>query len=101
MVGALTDADSAWQQYLANPKLDIESGNTRTNLMHWLASLGTLGKVDRTVASNCLTAVVFLKGPERSYVVFNPRNRPLKVSFSDGREHVAPSKGIHVFTVNQ
>ena len=56
MLGALADADSAWQQYLANPKLDIESGNTRTNLMHWLASLGTLGKVDRTVASNCLTA---------------------------------------------
>ncbi len=46
------------------PGLRPEAGNSKANAYHWIASLGALGHVDRTVTADVPLFAVFRKGAE-------------------------------------
>ena len=93
MYRALLDPADALAQFDAGEKSSaLEGGNSRANAYHWIATLGALGRVDRTVTADCPQYAVFLKGKERTYVVYNMTDKPLAATFSDGTKVEAKAK---------
>lgn len=97
MYRALDDAPDAIRQLDARGgKMPIEAGNSRANLAHWLGALATLGRVDRTVTADYPLYAVFRGSKGKTCVVYNMKEAPLTVRFSDGAQVTAARKGFAV-----
>jgi len=97
MYRALDDpADAAAQFDAAGAAFKAEAGNSRANAYHWIWNLKALGHVDRTVWADVPLYAVFRNAAERTYVVYNRRDRPLSATFSDGTKVVARERGFAV-----
>ena len=81
---ALRDPDAALAAW--DRKGTVEFGETRTHTLYWLLSLKEMGAPDFSVTADTSLYAVFkdLKG-RRTYLAWNARDTPLKVSFSDGK----------------
>ena len=88
MYEALADADKAMARFQAEPtKIPPR---LRPHAYHWIATLQTLGHVDRTVTADCPIAMAFIKNAKRTYVACNMTDKPVTVRFSDGTTLPAP-----------
>jgi endoglucanase Acf2 len=94
MYRGLSDPEDALRQQAAAEAagpLDIEAGNSRTNLLHWLHSLRELGRVERSVTANTSCYAVFQKGARRTYLAWNLTGQSVEVRFSDGARLTVPA----------
>jgi endoglucanase Acf2 len=81
---ALAEPDRALKMFDEDPYFNVEFGNTRVLMQHWLRNLKALGQVDTQVTANVPTYAVF-KGPSgRTHAAYNPTTKPTEVAFSDG-----------------
>ncbi len=99
MYRALSDPADALAQQLAAEQtgtVEIEAGNSRTNLYHWLHTLKALGRVDRTVTADATAYAVFKNDSGRSYVAWNLGAKPLDVTFSDGTKLKVPPANVRL-----
>jgi hypothetical protein len=65
---------------------NVEFGNTRLLMRHWLKNMAALGQVDTTVTADVPTFAVF-KGPKgKTYSAYNLSSSAKEVSFSDGQK---------------
>ncbi len=76
-------ADAARLFAMADPQQKIEDGNTRANVAHWIGSLQSLGRPERSVTADSPIYAVFQNGPTRSYTAYNFGSTPRIVKFSD------------------
>jgi endoglucanase Acf2 len=96
---ALADPVMAIKQYEEHGKLfPAEFGETKTHTYQWLHALGELGRFNSTIRADHPTAVVFNRDGKKHYVIYNSKDEPRTVTFSDGKIHVA-KKGLHKFVV--
>lgn len=89
---ALADPEEAIRQYTTAGAYQLEEGNSRTNLHHWLYTLNALGEVDGSVAADTSLYAVFNKNGVRTYVAYNPTNISKTVTFSDGKTLLVQAK---------
>jgi endoglucanase Acf2 len=87
---ALGDAESGTS--LWNRKGNVEWGETRSHTAYWLASLREMGTPDLSVTADTPLYAVFKdKSGARTYLAYNARSTPIKVTFSTGKSvDVAP-----------
>jgi hypothetical protein len=79
---------------------DVEFGNTKLLLQHWLKNINALGQVDTTVTANVPTYGVF-KGPNgKTYTAYNGHKKTIDVEFSDGTKLKVSPKSMG-FTVKK
>ena len=87
MYRALADpADAIQQLEAAGGKSRFEDGNSRANTCHWVYNLKALGHVQRAVTADIPLYAVFQNGPTRSYAIYNMKDEPRTVTFSDGHK---------------
>ena len=88
---ALAEPDRALKMFEEDTYFNVEFGNTRLLMRHWLSNMQALGQVDTSVSANVPTYGVF-KGPKgTSYAAYNPTASAKTVKFSDGQTlKVAP-----------
>jgi len=91
---ALADADKAMRRFQADPRR--VPAHQRAFVHHWIASLGALGHVDRTVWADHPSAMAFVRSGRRTYVAWNTAADPAKVRFSDGTTLEAPPGDVAV-----
>ncbi len=83
---ALAEPERAQKLFEEDTYFNVEFGNTRLLMRHWLKNIAALGQVDTEVTASVPTYAVF-KGPKgKSYVAYNPTTKPVEVSFSDGKK---------------
>jgi endoglucanase Acf2 len=81
---ALADPFAALQQW--NRWGAVELGETRSQTLHWLLSLGELGTPDLEIRADTPLYSVFKRADgRRTYLAFNAGKAPITVRFSDGR----------------
>jgi endoglucanase Acf2 len=81
---ALAEPERALKMYEDDTLFDVEFGNTKLLLQHWLKNINALGQVDTTITANVPTYGVF-KGPSgKTYTAYNGHKKTLEVEFSDG-----------------
>ncbi|MCX7345481.1 MAG: glycosyl hydrolase, partial [Alphaproteobacteria bacterium] len=87
---ALGDPESGTS--LWNRKGNVEWGETRSHTAYWLASLREMGTPDLSVTADTPLYAVFKdKSGARTYLAYNARSSPIKVTFSTGKSvDVAP-----------
>ena len=91
MYRALNNAGDAARLFEAGgATAKIEDGNTRANLAHWIGSLKTLGRPQRTVTADYPIYAVFQNGATRSYTAHNLGRAARTVTFSDGHTLKVP-----------
>ena len=91
---ALADPERAQKMYEEDTYFNVEFGNTRLLMRHWLSSIGALGQVDTKVTADIPTFGVFKSAKGTSYVAFNPDSKARKVTFSDGQSLTVAPKGL-------
>jgi endoglucanase Acf2 len=97
MYRALVDPDDAMRQFEGRPRnFQPEAGNSLANTYHWISTLKALGQVDRSVTADCPLYAVFRKDGRRTYVVYNMRDEPRTITFSDGTKLDVQSAGFTV-----
>jgi len=81
---ALNDPEAGFKAW--NPRGSVELGETRTRTFHWLSTLRTLGRPDRSVSADTSLYTVFRRADgSRTYVTYLPARGPARaVRFSDG-----------------
>jgi endoglucanase Acf2 len=89
---ALAKPDRALELFENDRYFAPEFGNSMAMTYHWITNLAALGQLDTRVTADAPTYAVFAKGNRRTHVAFNPTDRPLKVTFSDGVAVVAPPR---------
>jgi endoglucanase Acf2 len=95
MYRALVDAPDAIKQFeAAKDRTTFEGGNSKANTYHWLYNLNELGQVDADVTADHPLYAVFRKDRSRTYCVYNMRDTPLTVTFSDGFQLKAEARGF-------
>lgn len=82
---AFTDPQQAIQNYNSDPDYTPEEGETKAHTYHHLHNLNALGHVDRTVYADIPTFAVFDKEGKKTYVIYNHRDEPVKVTFSNNK----------------
>ncbi len=87
---ALGDPEAGFA--LWNRKGNVEWGETRSHTAYWLASLREMGTPDLSVTADTPLYAVFKdKSGARTYLAYNARSSPIKVTFSTGKSvDVAP-----------
>jgi hypothetical protein len=81
---AFTDPQGAMSQFEAAEKTAaFESGNSRANTYHWIASLRDFGQVDTSVTADYPLYAVFSKGGVCTHCAYNMGNQARTVTFSD------------------
>jgi endoglucanase Acf2 len=81
--------------YLAqNNNMNVEGGNSKAFLHHWIATLNDYGANDKTVTANYPLFNVYNKGGKKTYFIYNSSAAPLTVKFSDGTTLSAQTKGF-------
>lgn len=89
---ALADADRAVKMYEDDTHFNVEFGNTKLNLVHWLKNLQALGQVDTSVRCDSPIYGVF-KGPKgKTYSAYNADKKTRTVRCSDGVTLKVPSR---------
>ena len=80
-----------------NSKGSVEMGETRSHTHFWIHALNELGAPDTSVWANIMTHAVFKNNQtgQKTYVAYNPSEKPAEVSFSDGvKVTVEPKKVV-------
>jgi endoglucanase Acf2 len=87
---ALGDPDAAFA--LWNRRGSVEAGDTRSRTLFWLLSLKEMGTPDFSVTADTPLYAVFKDNSgARTYLAYNARSSPIKVTFSSGKSvDVAP-----------
>ena len=97
MYRALSDpADAARQMEARWDDAPREGGNSRANTLHWVGSVGKLGRVDRTVTADYPYYGVFRREGQRTYVAYSFDGEKRMVTFSDGFTLNVEEKGFAV-----
>ncbi len=73
------------------------SGLAPSQIYYWLNNLNTLGTLRSDITADYSSALVFQNGTDLFYVINNPSNNPMIVTFSDGQKVNAPAETIHVW----
>jgi endoglucanase Acf2 len=90
---ALADGDAAAAKLDAHLGAPATSGGSTANTYHWIHALQALGRVDTKVTADIPTFAVFDKAGKKTHVAWNPTDKPITVTFSDGvKLPVAPGK---------
>ena len=91
-------ADAEFGASLWNRKGTVETGDTRTRTLYWLSSLKEMGQPDFSVTADTPLYAVFKdQGGARTYLAYNARNEPIRVTFSSGKVvDVAPRSLVRV-----
>jgi endoglucanase Acf2 len=82
---SLADPERAEKMYEEDTYFNVEFGNTRVLLRHWLANMRALGQVDATVTANVPSYAVFQGASGKKYAAYNPSHAAIEVKFSDGQ----------------
>jgi endoglucanase Acf2 len=91
---SLAEPDRALKMYEDDTYFEVEFGNTKLLLKHWLKNMKALGQVDTTVTANIPTYGVF-KGPNgKTYTAYNGGSDPKEVEFSDGTKLKVKAKSM-------
>jgi endoglucanase Acf2 len=98
MFGALHDPASALKYINAKPNCKVEAGNTRAFMYHWITTLDTFGRNDTGVTADYPFHMVLQKDGTRMYAIYNFRDEPLRVTFSDGMVLKSTQRGLEVVT---
>jgi endoglucanase Acf2 len=89
----LADADLGFAQW--NRKGSVEAGDTRTRTLYWLSSLKEMGSPDFSVTADTPLFAVFKKADgTRTYLAYNARSEPIRVTFSSGKVVEVPAKSL-------
>ncbi len=80
---------SAWLN--ANPGFIPDGGDSKSQMVHWIRSVGVLGTIDTTVHADTPYYAVFSNAGSRRYIAWNPEATPRTVHFSDGYALCVPS----------
>jgi hypothetical protein len=81
---ALADADAALG--LWNRQGMVEFGETRSHTLYWILSLKEMGTPDFSVTADTPLYGVFKdKAGARTYLAYNAKSTPVKVTFSNGK----------------
>jgi endoglucanase Acf2 len=81
---AFADPAAALQQW--NRWGAVELGETRSQTLHWLLSLGEMGAPDVEISADTPLYSVFKRADgRRTYLAFNAGKAPITVRFSDGK----------------
>lgn len=89
MALALADPEAALADYLANPQYQSGQGEeSRLYTLEWIQTLVKLGTPDLSIKADSAFAVAFNKKGAMSYTAFNPSDKEITVSFSDGKKLV-------------
>ena len=91
---ALAKPDRALSLFETDRYFSPEFGNSMAMTYHWISNLAELGQLDTKVTADAPTYAVFSKGSRRTHVAFNPTDRPLKVTFSDGVAVNVPARQL-------
>jgi hypothetical protein len=90
---ALGDPEAGFA--LWNRKGGVEAGETRSHTAYWLASLKEMGTPDFSVTADTPLYAVFKdKGGARTYLAYNARSSPIKVTFSTGKSVDVPARSL-------
>jgi hypothetical protein len=73
---------SAW--LTANPGFNPDGGDSKTQMVQWIRSLGVLGTIDTTVHADTPYYAVFTNAGSRRHIAWNPGTAQRTVRFSDG-----------------
>jgi hypothetical protein len=76
----------------------IEEGNTKTTVAWFMAGLEEHGRPNLDIRADTAFYTVFDKEGKRAYIVYNEKDTPKKVSFSDGTSYSIPAREMSVFT---
>jgi endoglucanase Acf2 len=96
MFGAGANPSRSAEFVDSTPQMKVEDGNTRAMMYHYVHTLNTFGKIDRTVTGDYPIYNVYNKDGKKTYVVYNYTGKPLTVKFSDGKSVDASKKGMTV-----
>jgi endoglucanase Acf2 len=88
------DPAKAAAYLVQNANMNVEGGNSKAFLHHWISTLSTFGVNDKTVTANYPIYNVYNKGGKKTYVVYSFSATPLTVKFSDGTTVTAAKKGF-------
>lgn len=94
MFGALQNPTALKQHMDANRDCKVEGGNTRAFMYQWAQTLTHFGHNDASVTADYPFVNVFQKAGQRSWVIYNFRDQPLTVTFSDGTVVESTTRGI-------
>ena len=88
-------ADAEFGASLWNRKGSVEGGETRTHTLYWLTSLKEMGQPDFGVTADTPLYAVF-KDPvgARTYLAYNARSTPIRVTFSTGQTLDVPARSL-------
>ena len=80
---------------LWNRKGSVEAGETRSHTLYWLSSLKEMGTPDFSVTADTPLYSVFKdKSGARTYLAYNARSAPIKVTFSTGKSVDVPPRSL-------
>jgi endoglucanase Acf2 len=90
---ALGDPEAGFA--LWNRRGSVEDGETRSHTLYWLSSLKEMGTPDLTVTADTPLYAVFKdKSGARTYLAYNARSSPIKVTFSTGTSVEVPPRSL-------
>ncbi|KMQ51173.1 endo-1,3(4)-beta-glucanase [Chitinispirillum alkaliphilum] len=69
----------------------VEEGASRAHTYHHIHNLLAMGQVDRNITADIPNFGVFDNDGEKTYVVYNHREHPVTVTFSDGLQFEIPA----------
>ena len=97
---ALSDPELALKNY--NVRGSVEDGDSRSHAWNWIHSLKHMGTPDFSIKANTPMYSVFKKSDhQRTYVVCNPGEQPLPVTFSNGVTVTAAPKSLSHWQTGQ
>lgn len=74
----------------------LEAGNSRANAYHWIRTLDSLGRVDRSIHADSPFYAVFTKNGRKTHVAYNMSAEPRVIKFSDGTMVTCASESFAV-----
>ncbi len=88
-------ADAEFGASLWDRRGSVEHGETRTHTLYWLASLKEMGRPDFSVTADTPLYAVFQDAPgARTYLAYNARSTPIRVTFSSGKVLDVPPRSL-------
>ncbi len=94
---ALADPARALSAIEANPSYAIEGGDSRARTEHWVRTLAQTGPFDPDVRGDLPTSGVFGSPGSRTYMIYNPSDAPVRVTFTDGLRFEAPPGTLRAY----
>jgi len=88
-------ADAEFGASLWNRRGSVEVGDTRTRTLYWLSSLKEMGQPDFSVTADTPLYAVFKdQAGARTYLAYNARTAPIRVTFSSGKVVDVPPRSL-------